>query len=62
LVDISIEMMVILVSGAHVSVFLHFRALDDIEESIKELEYYRKVIFKTCTWSLQLARTAATVL
>lgn len=24
------------------------RALDDIEESIKELKYYRQVIFKTC--------------
>ena len=26
---------------------LCFRALEDIEESIKELKYYREVIFKT---------------
>ena len=25
-----------------------FRALNDIEESIRELNYYRQVIFKTC--------------
>jgi len=31
-------------------VSLCFRALEDIEESIKELKYYRQVIFKTCNW------------
>ena len=43
-------------------VLLCFRALDDIEESIKELEYYRQAIFKTCKWRLQLAGTTAVVL
>jgi len=31
-------------------VFLYFRALGDIEESIKELEYYQQAIFKTSKW------------
>ena len=39
---------IIHVNISFTSVCVCFRALEDIEESIKELKYYRQVVFKTC--------------